>query len=99
MLRSKYKRWHLLVVLFASLAFVILITTAASHHHKSLIEEAACMVCGAASDKVATDFVSPSVGAFVPLAVYFKLPPVIFNGLPIQPILAPLNRGPPRVFV
>ncbi|MFZ6849912.1 hypothetical protein [Undibacterium sp. RuRC25W] len=96
LMRSVFARsWKAGVALFAALSFILLISTAATHHHANSIEDQACSLCSAVSDKL--DLVTPSALPLVMLHLlaYSLYANKVYDIAFSQPTLLPPSCGPP----
>ncbi|MFZ6864638.1 hypothetical protein ACO0K7_18600 [Undibacterium sp. Ji67W] len=89
--------WKAGVALLTALSFALLISTAATHHHANSIEDQACSLCSAISDKL--DHVTP-VGQALHTVQLFAYTLQVSNAyLPdfSAPSLLPPSCGPPAL--
>lgn len=96
LMRMAFARtWKAGIAIFAALSFILLISTAATHHHANSIEDQACSLCSAVSDKL--DLVTPAAVALVTIhvLVYTLYAKQVHQISFRQPSLLPPSCGPP----
>ena len=89
--------WKAGLALFTALGFVLLMSTAATHHHANSVEDQACSLCSAVSNKL--DHVTPSAQAplKVQLFAYTLQTNHVYQSDFAAPPLLPPGCGPPAI--
>ncbi|MFZ6689822.1 hypothetical protein ACO0K0_18965 [Undibacterium sp. SXout11W] len=89
--------WKAGVALLTALSFALLISTAATHHHANSIEDQACSLCSAISDKL--DHVTPTtqVPLTLQLFAYTLQAGDAYLSDFAAPSLLPPSCGPPAL--